>query len=118
MPVVRPSGVPTTNGHNSIRSPGCYERVLRKRCEIDAHMGMPDFLLSVATNDEAVEWEREKAQRAAALMAERYGPSLNVSSIGLSPGLPPPFDHKWTRGRRFTVSEDDEITLRAFGSWR
>ena len=45
MPVVRPAGVPTTNGHTSIHSPGVYEAILRKRCEQTDYLSMPEVLL-------------------------------------------------------------------------
>ena len=118
MPVVRPAGVPTTNGHTSIHSPGVYEAILRKRCEQTDYLSMPEVLLVEDVAADLAAWERDKEQRVAALMAERYGPTLNVNSADLPPGLPPPFDMKWSRGRGFTVTPDDEITLRAFGPWR
>jgi hypothetical protein len=79
-------------------------------------MSMPDFLL--LTDAEIPAWERDKAKRVADLMAERNGTPISAHSSDLPPGLPPPFDMKWSRGRGFTVTPDDEITLRAFGPWR
>jgi hypothetical protein len=74
------------------------------------------LLLESAT--EVAAWERGKAARKADLISERYGEPLTARSSDMPPGLPPPFDIKWTRGRSFSIDPDDTITLREFGSWQ
>jgi len=110
------SGAVTTDGHITIRCPGAYLRVLRKRCEEDAHAAAPDYLL--LADSEIPAWERDNAERAAALLRERTGKPVNAQSYMLPDGLPPPFDH-WPRGgggrRSFVVSPDDTITLKLDG---
>ena len=107
----RPPVAPT-NGHGtSMHCPGVYQNILEKRCERDALIAARYFL--TLANDEVAEWERENAERKAALIRERDGQPLTVNSSDLPHGLPPPFDHKWSgKMRRFTVDPTDTITLR------
>jgi hypothetical protein len=116
MPRSRSDAV-TANGATSIRVPGAYLHALHTRCEEQAHMSMPEYL--TLADAEIPAWEREKAARVAALMAERTGRPTSARSADLPSKLPAPFDN-WPVGRQrtFTVDVDDTITLRTGGVFR
>ncbi len=101
MPVERGA----TNGSGTGRFPGTYAYVLQKICERDAYMSMPCIL----DRQDWDNWEQEKAEKVAALIAERNGKPLRVMSHMLPPNLPPPYE----RGgrRRFIIEPTDEIRL-------
>jgi hypothetical protein len=105
------SGAVTTDGHSVVRVPGAYWHALEKKCELDAMIAARDYL----TLDDAdiPEWERENAERKAALIRERDGQPVRVQTYMLPDGLPPPFD-RWPQGGgkgSFVVMPDDTITF-------
>jgi hypothetical protein len=107
-----PRSAITANGHNTIRVPGAYRHALEMKCERDAEIAARDYLM--LDDADIPEWERENAERNAALIAERDGLPVMVQDYMLPDGLPPPFDH-WPRGGSrgsFVVMPDDTVTFK------
>ena len=70
----------------------------------------PDYL--TLPDDEVAQWERDNAERAAALLAERAGMPLRTLSSDLPKGMPPPFGPRWPHNRgTFTITADDVVTF-------
>ncbi len=108
-----PRKPPSDNGIRdsmTIHFPGAYAYVLDKLCEQDALKAAPDVL--TLPNEDFEAWNRDNAERKAALMAERNGQPLKVQSYMLPRGLHAPFN-RWPTGEQrvgmFVVTRDDEI---------
>lgn len=103
---------PSDNGIRdamSVHCPGAYSYVLEKLCQQDALKLARDVL--TLPNEDFEGWNRDNAERKAALMAERNGEPVKVQSYMLPRGLHAPFN-RWPTGRQrgmFVVTPDDEI---------
>jgi hypothetical protein len=115
MPIER-ARTSTGNGHRVIRCPGVYAALLQKRCEQDAFSG-GEYLVASDDPVRLAAFEQQRAERTAALMAERDGKPVTACSSDLPPGLPVPFDRPRGRQRSFVVSSDDTVTLRTLGAF-
>jgi hypothetical protein len=105
----KPPGV-KANGGNTIQWPGVYGHVLRRKCEQDAVMAARDYL--TLPEAEVPEWERENAECAARLYAERDGKPVRVQSHMLPDGMPAPMFSPFPCNRgMFTISPDDVVTF-------
>ncbi len=112
MPIERHNGhLLNTDGDMAIHEPGAYQHVLDRKCDQDAHSAPADYLLA-ETDEQLAAWHEAKAQRKAALIAERSGKPIKVQAYMLPRGLSAPFE-RWTGGehRMFVVTPDDTITL-------
>src|SRR4051794_17767866 len=112
MPVDRHNGhVLNAEGEMTTHQPGAYAYVLEKLCEQEALKAAPVVL--TLTNSDFEAWNRENAERKAALMAERNGQPLRVQAYLLPRGVHAQFDRCSSGGQRgmFVVTPDDEISF-------